>query len=455
MLLSDFLERLLVCPVCKRDLVDPTTLSCGSTVCQSCVPPPNIYEQQQQHRPHQSFLCPVQQCKRAAHLFGPNNETHVDEAVQQLCQLKSSIQSPSPGAKLIKHDSSIRETCIEIICCSKCFQVMNEPITMHCGHVYCRLCLLKLRITSDTCIKCLRPLPRYNHIQNEGAPNNLLQTFVRIVTPAGRPSSTADVASLSSSSETKNANMYISGLVILPGQQARLPIFAPPHLRMLQRAVFSCEQYKGICIATVHRARPNISQYGTIVQIVSIEHQTGSSVVMDVVGRARFRVTNTHATDNLCDPSILAADFQLISEDDDAEMMIFNADIYRSAQTIHNFLTKMGTIPQPTAAATAAAAGTPPSASSFLNASSDCLMGPLWFETMQRIHGPLPSPNHPAAVGWWAAVVLPVSGAERYAILRTVALVDRLALITSWITQLESQWNNRSHRAAIEQKVNQ
>lgn len=82
-------------------------------------------------------------------------------------------------------------------------------------------------------------------------------------------------------------------------------------------------------------------------------------------------------------------------------------------------------------------------------------MGPLWFETMQRIHGPLPSPNHPAAVAWWAAVVLPVSGAERYAILRTVALVDRLALITSWITQLESQWNNRSHRAAIEQKVNQ
>lgn len=491
------LDAMLACAACGNPLYAPVTLSCGYTVCQQCVPP---FSPQLDNRPRSTFLCPVAHCNSRSHLFGPDKATFIDNSVQELCQLLQDIntrprkktrnsadgRSISPSPTLSSDD--------HILECSKCAQIMVKPMTMHCGHAYCRLCALKTKIECEGCVKCPRPLPRYNYLQDQAAVNCLLERAIALYQQDRGSQDTNPSPSISSSSALVPPSAYaqqqqqqqqllfskpifVTGVVILPRQHVRLPVMALNHLRMLRNAVYADSQYHGLCIAAVHRGRPSLSQYGTIVEIVSAEQYSNNSIILDVVGRERFRVQGEYdeATDPVearrqqqqlrpagaRDIAMLLADIEIVPEYPSApqtaagsfpsvlgsaEMSAatesHGSSVFSMSEKVHAYIMQLARTPPLAMNATGV------SATLSLSTSTEGLMGPLWFETMQGIHGRLPPASQPAGVCWWAAGVLPVSGAERYALLRTLHLSDRLALVWSWIKQLDTQWK-RCRQTAI------
>ncbi|KAI8142175.1 PUA-like domain-containing protein, partial [Fennellomyces sp. T-0311] len=309
---------------------------------------------------------------------------------------------------------------VALLQCRKCHDTFHQPMTTHCGHVYCRLCLLELKIVGESCPECQRPLPRYNHIQNQAAPNRILQKMLDMLPDANHSLVT---------SKMSTTPVFVTGLVILPHQQVRLPVFMPSHIRMLRHAIIASKQYNALCLPAVHRGRPKLSQFGTMIEITSVEQHANGSLILDVVGRERFQTNSVdHEEANMEDLSILIADIEFVPE-----ILAHDAWVYDLAGQVHAFIEQIAASP-PVEGVTAT--------------STMGLLGPLWFETMQRIHGELPSHTHPIALVWWAAAILPVSGAERYALLRTINLQDRLELVLSWIKQLDSQWK-RCRQTAI------
>ncbi|CAO3679471.1 unnamed protein product [Rhizopus stolonifer] len=310
----------LVCSTCQNTLTNPITLSCGYTLCQECLPTTT----------DDSFVCPVTECEQERHLFGPS--LHQDQLITQLLQNTHTL------------------------ICSAGDHTLDQPITNHCGHTFCRLCLLERRIQSHSCSVCQMRLPSYNFIQNQ-PDNHLLQS---LLTP-------------------------VEHFCILPTQRLRLPI--PQNLA---QTLITDPSTQSLYLPVLYSP----STTGTLVKITSCESQW-----IEVLGVRRFTMTEEG--------------LRLIVEEDGTDN--------RMADRIHDFIQGLAQCAPST---------------SFCNAATG-LLGPVWLNSVQDLHGPLP--KDPVYLCWWAAIVLPVGNAERASLLEIECLNDRLALILDWIEELQVQ----------------
>lgn len=418
-------DSLFGCPVCNSRLKNPVTLSCGYTVCKHCLPSQlssqasGDISTQEQH----TFICPVPACQQRAHLFGRDRDIHVDTVIDALISAESDNVSTHQQVPMIKKRRIVRnvddgdDRHEQLLKCPKCINMFSDPITTHCGHVFCKVCLMKLTIQSEPCMKCHTPLPRFNHFLNQAAVNRILKQVLIYYLPAAQ--------SLPSSSLLTTVSqpmpVFVTGLVILPRQHARLPVYAPAHIRMFREAVFDNRQQGKMYLATVHRGRPSMAHYGTIVEILSIETPNSTptldhGMVLDVVGRERFTASDATTETSYDIPTLRAFCSSIPS----------NNSIMRDdgqVDEIRYFLNEIAQHP-------------PPSLE----------WGRLWFDTMERIHGYLPPRHAPVEDQlWWIAIVLPVSATERYSLLCIVSLDARLRLVLSWTRQLREQWSSQ-HR---------
>lgn len=427
-------DSLFGCPVCNSRLKNPVTLSCGYTVCKHCLPSQlstGIAGGTMSTQEQRTFICPVTACQQRAHLFGRDREIHVDTVIDALISAEayydaSRMQQRWPMVKKRRIEKNMDDgddRHDHLLECPKCSNMFSDPITTHCGHVFCKVCLLKLAIQGEPCIKCHNPLPRFNHFLNQAAVNRILQQMLNNSGVSSAPSS----SSSSSSSLLKAVSqqpmpVFVTGLVILPRQHARLPIYAPAHIRMFREAVFGDRQQGKLYLATVHRGRPSMAHYGTIVEIVSIEtphasHSLDHGMVLDVVGCERFTASDAAAatTGMSYDISMLTAYCSSIPNDSN----IMRDD--ERVDEIRRFLSEIAHHPPPAIE-----------------------WGTLWFDTMERIHGHLPPRHAPVEDQlWWTAIVLPVSATERYSLLCIVPLDARLSLVLSWTRQLREQWSTQ------------
>ncbi|KAI9263710.1 hypothetical protein BY458DRAFT_514546 [Sporodiniella umbellata] len=325
-----------ICAACQSALKSPITLSCGYTLCQDCLPLTT----------DDSFVCPVASCSQEKHLFGP--DLHQDQLI----------------ATLLRGSDKLT--------CSSEKHTLNQPVTNHCGHTFCRLCLLQHRISSNVCPTCSMRLPSYSYIQQQPI-NHLIQSLLSPISAEPLLSQATPIPVLSLE------------FCILPTQRLHLP--TPAQLTPIADHLTQSLYIPVVC---------GSAQTGTLVKIVAVE-----SKWIKVLGFKRFTIT----------PSGLL----LVKE---KEMMES-----RMSDDIYNFIQGL--------------AHCAPS-NSFCNAATG-LLGPVWLNSVQNLHGPLP--KEPGALCWWTAIVLPIGNSERMSLLKTIELSDRLALISDWIGELQIQSN--------------
>jgi Lon protease-like protein len=427
------LIQALTCLVCGNVLKDPITLSCGYTICSHCFPVFNSTTIKKS-----VFVCPITHCDATTHLFGP--ELLHDATIIQLTYILQ-CSNPFPDANSSnKSNDNAMNSIIPFLNCSSCHQTYADPTTTPCGHTFCKLCLLRQKIERTSCLSCSRPLPKYTNLMAQ-APNYVLSHILKNLQLAGLIHCDYH--------ETKHLNnlslqehdipLFVSGKIIFPGQRSRLS-FYPSSIINLLLSLIPSSRYNNLCLVSVHRSRPAVAQFGTILQVINFE-QSGDTVFLDVEATDRFKLEHHK------EASHLTADLDILLESDTQKMLeYYNMSSDQEAlqtrliqhtidlaKTIIQFIKHIG---QPSNMS-----------SQVLHAQTAGLLGPLWLENMQKIHGPLPTSDHPAAVCWWAASVLPVPSNSFYTLLRTISLMGRLELVISWMKELESQWKRCREQA--------
>ena len=453
----------LNCIACQQQLNQPVTLSCGYTVCLKCLPSETAFQRS-------TFVCPVKECKTESHLFGPN--LYMDSIVQELI-VKDLIHKERNEALYTEIASSMQ--------CPIGHHLLEGPITNHCGHSFCRLCLLQYKITNDACNKCQKRLPSYQFIQKQ-SPNevleNILEAFAQFkpTTQANeiihqqKELANIDVSFSDLQHTTyNNIPIFLSDFTVLPSQKLRIPICTEVGKKIFQTSLLSCREYQFLCFAILGRDKANMKgHFGSIVKVTSVE-QRNHDLIIDVRAMDRFQVShvNKEAED------MIIADIEMKFEAADDVMHVLSNTKHWSDRSVPsppsspmNIDSTVTCVPSPMSTLQEEPSSppftyyNPDSAAVKLStrvhtfisdlahstpSTSFCsaiegLLGPVWLNSVQGIHGPLPAAENPVAMCWWAAVVLPVGNADRYQLLETLPLVDRLNIILSWINDLQSQW---------------
>lgn len=464
-------SSLLNCAVCAKQLNQPVTLSCGFTICLSCLPSKSAFE-------GSSFVCPVSQCTKESHLFGP--DLFLDSTIQQVIK-NDFINSTTM-------DDSVYNSATNALQCTIGNHLLEHPVTNHCGHTFCKLCLLQYKISNDACNKCQKRLPSYQFIQQQ-APNFLLNNLLNIFRDIpsfnniemARANQIANVSiSFSKLNQLsyKNIPIYLSDFAVLPSQKLRIPIYTEQNRLLFQKSLIVCKEYQCLCLGIVSKDKTNKKgRFGTMVKITSIE-QRANDMLVSVVGMDRFKVVGVNQESE----DFIAADLDMQFENyQDLEHVMTNKSHWTERKIISppsSPKTDAAVIPSMSVPPSSPphSAGSPepmydelPSSTSiklstrvhdFISdlahstpSTSFCstlegLLGPVWLGSVQGLHGPLPPAKNPVAMCWWAAVVLPVSNSDRYHLLETIPLEERLNIILSWINDLKSQWGN-CRRTAI------
>ncbi|KAG2236522.1 hypothetical protein INT48_000822 [Thamnidium elegans] len=462
---------LLNCAVCENQLIQPVTLSCGFTVCLTCLPSKALLE-------GYSFVCPVAQCTKESHLFGP--DLFLDYTILQV------IEKDFVNSTIM--DDSAYNSATTALQCSIGNHLLEHPVTNHCGHTFCKVCLLQYKILNDACNKCQKRLPSYQFIQKQ-TPNILLNNLINIfnevpsfknieLARANQISNVTISFSKLNQFSYKNIPVYLSDFAVLPSQKLRIPIYTEQSRLLFQKALIICKEYQCLCLGIVNKDKTNKKgRFGTMVKVTAIE-QRANDMLVNVVGMDRFKVVNVNQE---------AEDFIAA----DLDMQFENYQDLENIMTSSQHWTERKMLSPPSSPkcdrVIVAAAVSPPSSPphftgspkpiyeclpssspiklsnriyDFINdlshstpSNSFCstvegLLGPVWLDSVQGLHGPLPAAENPVAMCWWAAVVLPVSNSDRYHLLETISLEERLTIILSWINDLKSQWGN-CRRTAI------
>ncbi|OBZ86762.1 LON peptidase N-terminal domain and RING finger protein 3 [Choanephora cucurbitarum] len=465
------------CFKCKQMLVKPTTLSCGYTICMSCLPSQSANQKS-------VFVCPVNECKKESHLFGPS--LYLDDMVDNLMKKNTDQLSTVLQCTIGNHP-------------------LSSPVTNHCGHTFCRLCLLMCKISNDQCNQCQKRLPSYQYIQQQ--PCNYLIEDLLLKQEEQTPLTTTNNLVISFSNLTKTSYhdmpIYLSEFPVLPSQKLRIPIYTENHRQMFLKSLLRCNEYQSLCLAIITRSKQHYNnRFGTIVKIGGIE-QRNRDMIVDLVGYDRFQITSvSQQTD-----TVIMADIEMKFEaQQDLSFIPLDKHHWTEYQTTKPKeaiqqepekqhykrrkikVNKEVLPPSPNSSSTDDAITTPSTttppvspprepiddethmstsiklsnrvhefistlarskpSNSFCSA-LEGLLGPVWLESVQGLHGPLPAADHAVAMCWWAATVMPVSNTDRYHVLASDSLEDRLIIVLSWISDLESQWGN-CRRTAVQ-----
>ncbi|KAI8083679.1 ATP-dependent protease La domain-containing protein [Thamnidium elegans] len=331
-------------------------------------------------------------------------------------------------------DDSAYNSATTALQCSIGNHLLEHPVTNHCGHTFCKVCLLQYKILNDACNKCQKRLPSYQFIQKQ-TPNILLNNLINIFNEVP---SFKNIELARANQISNNIPVYLSDFAVLPSQKLRIPIYTEQSRLLFQKALIICKEYQCLCLGIVNKDKTNKKgRFGTMVKVTAIE-QRANDMLVNVVGMDRFKVVNVNQEAE----DFIAADLDMQFENyQDLENIMTSSQHWterkisspiKLSNRIYDFINDLSH-------------STP--SNSFCS-TVEGLLGPVWLDSVQGLHGPLPAAENPVAMCWWAAVVLPVSNSDRYHLLETISLEERLTIILSWINDLKSQWGN-CRRTAI------
>ncbi|CAO3678253.1 unnamed protein product [Umbelopsis ramanniana] len=445
----------LTCPSCSQLLNHPITLSCGFSVCISCMPkfdPATV----------ENFDCPVRECAEKSHLFG---ELKVDVTIHKLSQLiaaemadkrllslfQPSIESSmhvsasdqyhhqrtpsisnSPGSSPLSldqcrdsddsseacisdneiHSSSWRENMLNELECQVCYCLLNEPLTIPCGHTFCKSCLLRFADHSNVCAICRCHLPIARVLQTHPS-NSTLSYLISTIFPFEQVERQESLKK-----EEEQASSYTPIFVCsigFPTIPCYLHIFEPRYRLMIRRCTApGASRTFGMCMGLPGKT---FSDIGTMMKIEGVEQLNDGRYLVKTVGLYRFRIkrhgvrdgyhtAQVEPFDDEEDDDLKDWDNETADEDSTDVEQPSTDTMVREARNFGRLLQRSNV--------------------------------PWILQRIIRTNSRMPSDA--SSLSWWMAATIPIDDQEKHAILDLTNPHDRLKLICEWIKQVKKQW---------------
>ena len=317
--------------------------------------------------------------------------------------------------------------------CHLCYSLILDPLTTPCGHTFCRQCVASVLYHSDLCPTCRRKLNMPSNVRSEPYNNKRIAYLIDSLFPdqvaARREGMDGDDAV-----SEKDIPLFVCTLSF-PTVPTFLHVYERRYRHMMRRVMASGERKFGM--VTYNRGnrpqgnlgRAPFMQYGTLLTIDRFELLPDGRSLVIGRGVSRFRVTKSEIqdgyhvgrTERIDDVSLTEEEnleFTETSREVDASLADEDAkDLpldYMSTQQLF----EMGV--------------------NFVRNQRNLRAGWLHPRVLMA-YGDVPT--DPAIFPWWLANLLPVSENEKYSLLSTTSVRERLKITAGWVRKLEgSRW---------------
>ena len=326
---------------------------------------------------------------------------------------------------------SLRSICQSELDCQICYALVLDPLTTCCGHTFCRKCVARVLDHSKLCPACRRPLPMPPGAAAEPT-NKSISTLLSGLCP-DLVALRVEVAAQEEAEFEKEGNTPIFPVTLAyPSMPTFLHIFEARYRLMIRRAVESGSGKFGMVMYN-RRGQPqgslgnvHFKQYGTMLQIVSLEMLPDGRSLIEARGISRFKILETRMLDGYIVAKVQGIDDISLNEEENLEAQETSTAVEQSVP---------GALPPLDSLSTQQLLQI---GLDFINRGRQA-SEPWLHERILAAYGQ--PPLDAAIFPYWLACVLPIAEEEKYQLLMITSVRGRLKLTANWIRRIDaSRW---------------
>ncbi|KAJ5087437.1 hypothetical protein N7456_011053 [Penicillium angulare] len=329
---------------------------------------------------------------------------------------------------------NLRERLRAELDCQVCYALILDPMTLPCGHTFCRSCIARVLDHSDLCPICRRKVGMPTSIQSEpinGTLSSLIDNLFGDQIISRRDAVAHDELG---GMHDKKLPLFVCTLSF-PTMPTFLHIFEPRYRLMVRRVVENGDGKFGMVMYN-RRGRPQggdmgsvpFMQYGTLLMVERYELLPDGRSLVIATGVSRFKVLEAGMLDGYHIARTERVDDISLAEEERLEALetLINAvpDLPPDDNLTRAPLDSMST--------------------------QDLLLLTREFIRKQRQSGAPwlhprvmlaygPVPTDAARFPWWFASILPIAEEEKYPILSAMSVRERLKICARWARELEAR----------------
>lgn len=213
---------------------------------------------------------------------------------------------------------SLSKELLGILECDVCACLLHEPVTTPCQHTFCGKCLARSLDHSSKCPLCRQDLPPFAFFQGHATNQVILSVLL-----TGFPRESAERRQAIERDERDarlDTPLFICTLAF-PGMPTILHVFEPRYRLMLRRCVESGTPRFGMLLPARGTGNPSLQgvmEYGTMLDIKSIQLLPDGRSMVETMGSYRFRLLEKGSLDGYTVGRVERIDD--IAEEDEAEL---------------------------------------------------------------------------------------------------------------------------------------
>lgn len=341
---------------------------------------------------------------------------------------------PLPPAKDIYEEldiamlANLKEATKNEVDCQVCYALMLDPLTTNCGHTFCRKCVVRILDHSNLCPICRRTLLMRPGAINEPSNDRLSRLLTTLFPDLVAARAEAALQEEQAMAGDTNVPLFPCTLAF-PCMPTFLHIFEPRYRLMIRRAIDNGEGRFGIMMYN-GRGEPqgdlgpvHFKEFGTLLQIRNLEMLADGRSLIETVGVSRFRVVSWTMHDGYMVGNIERVDDVPLAEEEQVE----------SSETSNPPRSPRASIAQIDHMSTVQLLGVCMGFVTRMRAAS----APWLHERVIAAYGP--PPDDPALFPYWFASILPIAEEEKYKLLSTTSVRERLKMTARWVRRIEAQ----------------
>lgn len=361
-------------------------------------------------------------------------------------------------AVLLEH---IKEATRMEVDCQICYTLLYDPFTMTCGHTFCRGCLHQVLGHSNLCPVCRRKHAVPSALMaSQAPPSLLLSELIAELCPIDLASRAEAAETDAKTDDDMRMPLFVCTLSF-PDVPTFLHIFEPRYRLMIRRAIETGDRKFGMLLHNPKQEPQGqlgpapFYQYGTLLHIISMHLMPDGRSLIETVGVSRFRVLKYGKLDGYTVGQIERIDDITLSAEETIEARETapnspNPQLTRTRSA--NVFDHFGA-PSPRSSHTIPHVN-PKISSKFGDLSSLSThalyaLNVAYVKKMQTKSAPWLHRNIIIAYGeiptdmalfpWWFASVVPIDDGEKYRLLGTASVRERLKITAGWVIALEGR----------------
>lgn len=161
--------------------------------------------------------------------------------------------------------------------CQICLSLICEPVTISCGHSFCRTCLvLSLRRSKKQCVTCRSIC---NIVPEEASENIMLKNIALTVNPTLYNARQKEI-DVEKQNWSKVLPVFFYNTVMFPGEVLSLHLFEPRYKLMMQRVANSSRKFAYLYVSP---HRPIIGSIVLIAHVREVEFFSDGRCLLEAV----------------------------------------------------------------------------------------------------------------------------------------------------------------------------